>query len=49
MTIAEVTGYDPRKAELERIKKETDALKVRKARIKADQAQRALKHALTSK
>lgn len=45
MKIAEVVGADPLKAELERNKKAERALKVRKAAIKAQQAQQQLRAA----
>lgn len=49
MTIAEVTGQDPQKAELDRIRKQAIALRQRKARIKADQAQQRLRDAQARK
>lgn len=45
MKIAEIVGTDPLKAELERTKKAEKALKVRKATIKAQQAQQQLRAA----
>ena len=45
MTIDEVTKPDPLKSELERNKKAEQALKVRKAAIKAQQAQQQLRAA----
>jgi len=43
MTIDEVVGNDPLKSELERNGKAQQALKVRKAQIKAQQAQQQLR------
>jgi hypothetical protein len=43
MTIDEVTTLDPLKAQLERTKKAEQALKVRKAAIKTQQAQQQLR------
>lgn len=45
MTIKEVVGNDPLKSELERNRKAQQALKVRKAQIKAQQAQQQLRAA----
>lgn len=45
MTIDEVTKPDPLKAQLERTKKAEQALKVRKAAIKTQQAQQQLRAA----
>ena len=45
MTIDEVVGSDPLKSELERNRKAQQALKVRKAQIKAQQAQQQLRAA----
>jgi hypothetical protein len=43
MKIAEVVGSDPLKSELERNRKAQQALKVRKAQIKAQVAQQQLR------
>ena len=45
MTIDEITKLDPLKAQLERTKKTERALNVRKATIKAQQAQQQLRAA----
>ena len=45
MTIKEVVGTDPLKAQLERTKKAEQALRVRKAAIKTQQAQQQLRAA----
>lgn len=45
MTVHEVVGNDPLKSELERTKKAQQALKVRKAQLKAQQAQQQLRAA----
>jgi hypothetical protein len=45
MTIKEVVGSDPLKSELERNRKAQQALKVRKAAVKAQQAQQQLRAA----
>lgn len=45
MTIKEVVGSDPLKSELERNRKAQQTLKVRKAQIKAQQAQQQLRAA----
>jgi hypothetical protein len=44
MKVSEVVGNDPLKSELERNKKSQQALKVRKAAIKAQQAQNDLRN-----
>jgi hypothetical protein len=43
MTIKELVGNDPLKSELDRNKKAQQALKVRKAQIKAQQTQQQLR------
>ena len=45
MKIAEVVGSDPLKSELDRNRKAQQALKVRKAQIKTQQAQQKLRAA----
>ncbi len=45
MTIEEVVGRDPLKSELDRNRKAQQALKVRKAQIKTQQAQQQLRAA----
>ena len=45
MKITEVVGSDPLKSELDRNRKAQQALKVRKAQIKAQQAQQQLRAA----
>ncbi len=42
MTIAEIIAADPFKAQLNSVKRQEKSLKVRKARVKAQQAQRQL-------
>ena len=46
MKFVEVVGTDPLKSELERNKKAAQALKVRKAAIRAQQAQQRLRAAV---
>jgi hypothetical protein len=49
MRVSEVVGSDPLKSELDRNKKSQQALKVRKAQIKAQVAQQQLRAAAAPK